>query len=132
MALAVVICIASYITVDKITLKYVSPVVLNETTNIGNLIALSWAVFVSKGLHQELRTNWRFILIGGLIAPGGYLLFLYALSLAPLSQLAPMREIGNVFGTILGIVILREKQGIQRILTSTVITIGVIILGVWG
>jgi drug/metabolite transporter (DMT)-like permease len=132
LALAVGICIASYITVDKISLTYVSPVVLNEASNIGNLIALTWATFASKSLQREIRTNWRIILLGGLIAPGGYLLFLYALSLAPVSQLAPMREIGTVFGTILGVVILREKQGVRRILTSMLITAGVITLGIWG
>lgn len=132
LALAVGICIASYITVDKIALGYVSPVVLNQATNVGNLIALSWAAFGSKGIHREMKTNWKIMLLGGLIAPGGYLLFLYALSLAPVSQLAPMREIGTVFGTIMGVVILREQQGKRRILTSMLITAGVIILGVWG
>lgn len=132
LAFAVGICIASYITVDKLSLKYVSPVVLNQATNVGNLIALTWATFVSKGIYRELRTNWKIILLGGIIEPGGYLLFLYALSLAPVSQLAPMREIGTVFGTIMGIVVLREKQGKRRILTSMLITFGVIILGLLG
>ena len=72
------------------------------------------------------------MLLGGVIAPGGYLLFLYALSLAPVTQLAPMREIGTVFGTTMGIFILREKQGTRRIVTSILITVGVIILGIWG
>jgi drug/metabolite transporter (DMT)-like permease len=44
LALAVGICIASYIVVDKVALNYVSAVVLNEATNIGNLLTLSWAV----------------------------------------------------------------------------------------
>ncbi|WP_208915569.1 EamA family transporter [Paenibacillus uliginis] len=132
MALAVGICIASYIVVDKIALNYVPAVVLNEAANVSSLLALSWAAFRSKGMRRELRTNWKIILLGGLIAPAGYLLFLYALSLAPVSQLAPIREIGTVFGTIMGIFILREQQGTRRILTSILITVGVIILGVWG
>jgi len=132
LALAVGICIASYIVVDKIALNYVSPVVLNEATNIGNLLALSWATFNSGGIRNELKANWKIMLLGGIIAPGGYLLFLFALSLAPVAQLAPMREIGTVFGTVMGIFILREKQGTRRILTSLLITAGVIILGIWG
>jgi len=132
LALAVGICIASYIVVDKIALNYVSPVVLNEATNIGNLLALSWATFNSGGIRNELKLNWKIMLFGGIIAPGGYLLFLFALSLAPVAQLAPMREIGTVFGTIMGIFILREKQGTRRIFTSFLVTIGVIILGIWG
>lgn len=132
LALAVGICIACYIVVDKIALHYVSAVVLNEATNIGNLLVLSWATFHSGAIRNELKANWKIMLLGGIIAPGGYLLFLFALSLAPVAQLAPMREIGTVFGTIMGIFILREKQGTRRILTSLFITVGVIIIGIWG
>jgi drug/metabolite transporter (DMT)-like permease len=129
LALAVGICIASYIVVDKIALNYVSAVVLNEATNIGNLLVLSWAAFSSGGMRKELSANWKFMLLGGVIAPAGYLLFLFALSLAPVAQLAPMREIGTVFGTLMGIFILREQQGTRRLLTSILITLGVIMLG---
>lgn len=132
LALAVGICIASYIVVDKVALQYVSAVVLNEATNIGNLTALSWAAFHSKSMRRELRENWKIMILGGIIAPAGYLLFLFALSLAPVAQLAPMREIGTVFGTIMGILILREKQGVRRLLTSILITAGIIVIGVWG
>jgi drug/metabolite transporter (DMT)-like permease len=130
LALAVGICIAGYIVVDKIALNYVSAVVLNEATNIGNLLVLSWAAFSSGGMRKELSVNWKFMLLGGLIAPAGYLLFLFALSLAPVAQLAPMREIGTVFGTLMGIFILREQQGTRRLLTSILITLGVIMLGI--
>ncbi|GAB6929021.1 DMT family transporter [Paenibacillus sp. JCM 10914] len=132
MALAVGGCIASYIIVDKLALSYVSPVVLIEATNIGNMLALSWLVLKSGGIRLELNSNWKSITLGGLIAPGGYLLFLFASSLAPVAQLAPMREIGTVFGTFMGIFILREKQGVRRIFISLLITLGVIVLGLWG
>ncbi|MUT65682.1 EamA family transporter [Paenibacillus sp. NEAU-GSW1] len=132
LALVVGICIASYIVVDKIALDYVSAVVLNEATNLGNLLVLSWATFNSGRIRNELKANWKIILLGGIIAPGGYLLFLFALSIAPVAQLAPMREIGTVFGTVMGIFILREKQGTRRLFTSFLITIGVIIIGIWG
>jgi len=132
LALAVGTCIAGYIVVDKIALHYVSAVVLNEAGNIGNLLALSWAAFHSGAIRNELKANWKIMLLGGIIAPGGYILFLFALSLAPVAQLAPMREIGTVFGTVMGVFILREKQGPRRIVTSLLITIGVIILGLWG
>jgi drug/metabolite transporter (DMT)-like permease len=133
LALAVGACIACYIIVDKLALDNgVSAVVLNEAGNIGNLLVLSWAAFRSKGVQKELKVNWKIILLGGLIAPGGYLLFLYALSYGAVAQLAPMREIGTVFGTLMGIFILREQQGVWRLLISILITSGVIILGVWG
>lgn len=132
LAFGVGLCIASYIVVDKLALEYLPPVLLNEATNIGNMIALSWGALRSGGTRTEWKINWRFILIGGAIAPLGYLLFLFALSLAPVAQLAPMREIGTVFGTLLGIYILREQQGGRRIFASVLIALGIILLGIWG
>lgn len=130
LAAAVGISIASYIVVDAMSLRYWSPIVLNEATNLGNGLALSFAVLRSGAIRNEWRINWKTVILGGVLAPGGYLLFLYALSMAPVASLAPMREIGTVFGTLLGIFILHEKQGKNRIMASIVITTGVILLGI--
>ncbi|WP_018133475.1 EamA family transporter [Effusibacillus pohliae] len=100
--------------------------------NFANMAALSWAVLRSHEIRQEWAMNWRTVLLGGVMAPGGYLLFLYAAGMASVSQLAPMREIGTVFGTVLGILVLRERQAVRRILSSVLITTGVIMLGIWG
>lgn len=132
-ALAVGVCIASYIVVDKLAVDSGVPaVVLIQATNIGNVVALSWLALRSSCFRSEFRVNWKTMLLGGVIAPGGYLLFLFALSLAPVAQLAPMREIGTVFGTLMGIWVLREKQGPKRVAASAMITLGIIVLGMWG
>ncbi|MCQ6563365.1 hypothetical protein [Paenibacillus mendelii] len=39
---------------------------------------------------------------------------------------APIREIGTVFGTLLGVFLLKERQGLRRIAMSTIITFGII------
>lgn len=132
LALAVGLCIAGYIVVDRIALNYVSEIVILQATNVGNMLILTVAALRSNAIGREVRVNWKTMLLGGVLAPGGYLLFLFALSLAPVAQLAPMREIGTVFGTLLGVFILREKQGARRIVTSILITAGIIILGLWG
>lgn len=132
LALAVGLCIAGYIVIDKIALDYVPAVVLNEASNIGNALALSWAACKSGAIRTEIRINWKVIALGGVLAPAGYLLFLFALTLAPVAQLAPMREIGTVFGTVMGIFLLREAQGKRRLVCSMLITAGVVMLGLWG
>jgi uncharacterized membrane protein len=43
--------------------------------------------------------------------------------------LAPMREIGTVFGTVLAVAVLREQQGKRRLLASALITAGICCLG---
>ncbi|MBO9599301.1 MAG: EamA family transporter, partial [Cohnella sp.] len=62
------------------------------------------------------------------LSPGGYILFLKALETLPVSQLAPMREIGTVFGTLMGIFMLREPQGKRRLWASVLITAGIVLL----
>lgn len=60
------------------------------------------------------------------------MLFLFAMNLDPLSHLSPIREIGTVFGTLLGIIVLKEQQGKMRIVMSIAITTGIIIIGTLG
>lgn len=59
-------------------------------------------------------------------------IFLFAMKLAPLAHIAPIREIGTVFGTLFGIYILKEQQGARRVMMSAVITVGIICIGMWG
>lgn len=120
--------ITGYTVFDKIALQYIPPFTLNEATNIGNLVALSWTALRSGAIREEWHVNWKTIILGGIMAPGGYILFLKALQIMPVAQIAPMREIGTVFGTLLGVLILRETQGKKRIGASVLIVLGVILL----
>lgn len=128
-ALMVGLSITGYTIVDKLALQHFPIFVLNEATNIGNLLALSFYAFRSSGgMKLEWRVNWKTILLGGILSPAGYMLFLKALEILPVAQLAPMREIGTVFGTLFGVLLLREAQGKSRIFASVFITIGVLLL----
>jgi uncharacterized membrane protein len=131
-ALMVGLCITGYVMTDKMVLQSLSPLSIIELSNIAYVIVLSPAVLRSKQIKEEWRVNKQAILWGTLLSPGSYLLFLFAMNLAPLSHLAPIREIGTVFGTMLGILLLKESNGVKRIMLSAVITIGVIMIGIWG
>ncbi|QYR22899.1 DMT family transporter [Paenibacillus sp. sptzw28] len=128
-AFAVGLSITAYTVVDRLALDYFSPALLNNIGNIGNLIALSIAASRGTALLSEWRHNKMNIAAAGLLAPSGYLLFLYALHYAPLAVLAPMREIGTVFAALLAVFILKEKQGTRRVFASILITAGILCLG---
>jgi uncharacterized membrane protein len=66
------------------------------------------------------------------MAPGSYLLFLFAMDMATVSHLALIRESGIVFGTLFGIFILKGQQGVRRIFASLLIVIGVVVIKGWG
>lgn len=132
MALCVGLCTTSYVFVDKLNLQHISPLALLEVTNIGFVAGLTPALLASGGLRQEWKVNRSTILLGALLNPGSYLLFLFALEQAPMARLGPLREVGTVFAAFLGIWLLKEQQGMKRILCSIVIFGGILLIGMWG
>lgn len=132
LALAVGLSITTYTILDKVTLHDVPAVALNDGSNIGNLVALTWWAVRSGAVKREWVAHWKTIIVGGIISPGGYLLFLTAIQMAPVARLAPIREIGIVFATILGVVLLKEAQGRKRLGASGLITAGAILLAARG
>jgi drug/metabolite transporter (DMT)-like permease len=63
-----------------------------------------------------------------LLMTSGYVLILLALRIAPVSYVAPARELGIVFGALLGSVLLREGHLPQRATGSALIVAGVLLL----
>jgi hypothetical protein len=86
--------IAGYTVVDGYAVKVllVGPVLLDYVSNLLRLPFL-----MSASLHQRsafkaaLRSQWRAALVVAVISPAGYVLVLYALKIAPLSQVIVQR-----------------------------------------
>ncbi len=131
-AFAVGLTVTCYTLVDAQALQYVPAVVLNMAGNIGNAMALTAAALAGGAARAEWAQYKRSVIAAGILAPAGYLLFLFALHYGPVSLLTPVREIGTVFGTIGAIWLLKEQQGFRRIMASIVITCGIIVLGLTG
>jgi len=133
-AIVVGICVAGYTLMDKLIVQQLSPLSTLELSNI-NYVIVAFFMVVRAGRTQIIREwqqNWKTILIGCICSPASYFMFLMAMKLAPLASIAPIREIGTVVGTILGIFVLKEKQGLRRIIMSAVITCGIISIALWG
>jgi drug/metabolite transporter (DMT)-like permease len=60
---------------------------------------------------------------------GGYCLILLAVRIAPVSYVAPARELSIVFGTLLGLTVLGERHPAPRLAGATLILGGVVLLG---
>lgn len=132
LAFGIGLCITGYTLTDKLTLEHISPLALIQVSHIGYMLTLTWGAVRSGQLRREWETNWKTILLGAILAPGGYLLFLFAMDLGQVAQLAPIREVGIVFGTLFGIFLLKEKQGTRRIVSAALIVIGVVLIKGWG
>jgi drug/metabolite transporter (DMT)-like permease len=76
------------------------------------------------------RDHRRDVLIVGLLSPLGYLFVLYALQLAPVSLVAPARELSIVLGGLAAWRILGEAQAVRRIAGSLVVLAGIAAIAV--
>ena len=82
--------------------------------------------------RAERRGSGRAIVVVAILMTGGYLLVLHALRLAPVSYVAPARELSVVIGTVLGLVLLREPHPAPRLGGALLIVAGVVLLTVWA
>jgi phosphonate utilization associated putative membrane protein len=80
-------------------------------------------------IFDEAMGGIVIISFSGILMKGGYMLVLYAMSLAQVGYILAIRQISVVLGVLLGVLLLGEKYGKVRIIGSVIIFIGVYILG---
>jgi drug/metabolite transporter (DMT)-like permease len=118
-ALATGVAIAAYTAVDRIGVRLVAPwlygwllIVLLAT----GLVVTRWVrarlagPTVAGGLVRPPPVTWRQAIVVGLFMWVAYLLVLVALSIAPLSVVAPVRETAVVAVAVWGVWRLHEQQ----------------------
>jgi drug/metabolite transporter (DMT)-like permease len=129
------VCIAGYTVVDGYAVKRagISPVSVDY---LGNLVRVPLTALwiLALGRREPLplagywRTCWKPALMIAAISPVAYVLVLYAATMAPLSHVAPAREVSMLFAALLGGTLLRERDVGLRLLGAACITAGVIAL----
>lgn len=81
---------------------------------------------------SESMRHWQehrgYVLAVALLSPVAYVLILAAMTLAPVSSIAPAREISILVGAFLGAHVLKEGDGRRRILAAAIMALGVIAL----
>lgn len=100
-----------------------------------------WAVCVAQGLlvapwvvvnmpewRAVLARSWRVVLGVGVLSPISYMLVLQAMRLAPVSLVAPARELSMLVAALAGATLLGEGQLGRRLAGSTLIAAGVALL----
>jgi len=124
--------IAAYTVVDAYSVKQVgiAPVVLDWFANLLRFFLLAPLVIANpKRARERMRGFWLLALGVGLLSPLSYILVLAALDLgAPLSVVAPMREMSMMAGALMGMVVLHEKVGPWRLAGCAILIGGVILL----
>jgi drug/metabolite transporter (DMT)-like permease len=100
---------------------------------LGGVIVLAPYMIRYHGMgaaRTEGRRNLKIIPIAGLLMFCAYGLVLLAMQFTQVSYVIPAREIGIVFGVILGAILLKESFGRGRIIGSCLIAFGVSLISV--
>jgi drug/metabolite transporter (DMT)-like permease len=80
--------------------------------------------------RSEISAHWKPSMAAGALLALAYTLVLTALVTSPVAYVAPMREIGILFGAILGHRLLAEGQTRQRLAGSALMVLGVAALAI--
>ncbi len=124
--------IAAYTVVDAWAVKAlgIAPVVLDWFSNLMRFVLLAPIVIANPRRAMALmRGHWGTAVAVGVMSPLSYILVLAALSAgAPLSLVAPLREMSMMVGALMGMLILREAVGPGRLMGCGVLAGGVILL----
>lgn len=125
--------IAAYTVVDAYAVKElgVSPVIATFGSNLLQAAVLAPVYARSGGqARARMQGQWLPALAVGVLSPLAYILVLMALGMgAPLSVVAPAREMSMMIGALLGMVVLREVVGLWRLVGCLVLIAGVVLLG---
>ena len=125
--------IASYTVVDGYGVKLlgVHPVVLDWISNLLRFFMLAPVVMSNWAVARErMKGYWLLALGVGALSPLSYILVLSAIAMgAPLSLVAPAREMSMMVGAMFGMAILGERASGWRIIGCLILLLGVVLLG---
>jgi drug/metabolite transporter (DMT)-like permease len=99
------------------------------TIPLAALLLTPWVWQMSAARLAARRAAGARILAVALLMTGGYVLILLAVRIAPVSYVAPARELSIVFGTLFGVTVLRERHPAPRLAGAVLILVGVVLLG---
>jgi len=123
--------IATYTLVDGYAVKMllISPILVDYVGNLLRLpLLLPNALRDRAGFAALWRTQWRSALIVAVLGPMGFVIVLYAMRLAPISHVAPAREISMLFAALLGGRLLGEGDRAMRLAGAACMAAGVVAL----
>ena len=121
--------IALYTALDGYSVKFLalSPLLLQYFSNCLRLIfMLPMFMRNRREVRDEWKKNGKYALAIGAISPLAYILVLYAMQTAPISHVAPLREISMLFAAAFGARWLKEEQLKEKLLGAGLMVLGVV------
>jgi drug/metabolite transporter (DMT)-like permease len=123
--------IAAYSVIDGYAVKVLlmGPVLFDYVCNVLRIPLQAPLVWRERHtLRGIVREQWKAVLTVTVLGPLAYILVLYAVQMAPLSHVAPAREVSMLFAALIGGRLLGEGDRASRIAGACCIAAGVIAL----
>lgn len=123
--------IAAYTVVDGYAVKVVllSPILVDYMGALLRLLVVALPVLRDVPTARAMwRRQWKYALFVGIASPVSYVLVLYAMQQAPLSHVAPAREVSMLFAALIGGQLLGEGDRWLRLFGAGCIAAGVMAL----
>jgi uncharacterized membrane protein len=123
--------IAGYTLTDAYSVKVLalSPILVEYSGNLFRTLVLAPKAWQDRArARQEYPSCWRESLGISILTPVGYILVLFAMKFAPVSHIAPVREMSMIASAFFGAKLLREDYGVPRLIGTTLIASGVLML----
>jgi drug/metabolite transporter (DMT)-like permease len=121
--------IAGYTVIDGYAVKVllISPILVDYVGNVLRVpVMLPFALRDPSGFMQAFRQQWKAAVVIATLGPLSYIMVLYAVRLAPLSHVAPAREVSMLFAALLGGQLLGEGDRVVRLVGAACIALGVV------
>lgn len=121
------LCISAYTINDAYAVKslHLSPIVFQYLESSIRVVALAPLALKEATFASELKRTWRLALGVGFLVPISYILVLYAMTLAPVSYVAPARELSMLIGALVGAKLFREGHVIERAIGCLLMLVGI-------
>lgn len=91
-------------------------------------LCMPWMIKERHQLGANLRQQWRGLLVIAVLSPLAYQLVLFAMTMAPLSLVAPLRETSILFAILLGSLFLKERNTGRRLLGAGCMVLGLALI----
>ena len=125
------LCICAYTVMDAWAIKSLGmqPILFYAVGLLVRTVALAPVALGQPGkLRQQWARQHKAIVLVGVLSPTAYLLVLWALQTAPLSYVAPVREVSMLVGTFLGAKLLKEVIKPSQFVAAAMMLLGVAML----
>jgi drug/metabolite transporter (DMT)-like permease len=128
--LAVGVAIAGYTLWDSNAVLdgRMPPVALYGGAVVVQAILLAPTALRERTVAATARRHWPTIVIVGVLSPLAYILILIAVQHAPVSLVAPAREVSVVLVGLAGWLFFREPHPVQRLVGAAVVLLGIALL----